>query len=363
MSAEYCVDEIYLMNESHAFYTATNTFSNPIFDSFNVQESPRNGDNQNKERNGQHKGDPSPTSSKQLLISQTKERWADFCDNFAFSTRNKLFVMETNFKRRLRALRRFLDKKLPPWLLPTTNNQTGSRNGPDERQGPPTLAQQGFVDGIGHLGQLLREERNHFQRQPKQNGHNRWGLPLSNLSEPISAKALGAQQERILSRLERIKRDNQKLSSSSSLVQFRGAWQTSGKCVASRRDEVTEHDDDDEEEDEDDRATDDESRGWRGGGGVSRRVGSRMPKSASSPSQVTVPFWLTRSAKDEPSSSSTSVGPSEATTEAASSTASACSHGGTMAEITSTTKATRPKSASTTTSRVCSSHWLVCQCV
>lgn len=361
MPNNFSLDQIYLTNETYAFYT----FSNPIFDSFDVQElrdcsiddelhvqvrrgstsredlgamksNTEEGGSQSDGR-GYNRQPEACSSSRLLLISDAKQKWAIFCDNFAFSVRNKLFVMETNFKRRLRALRRFLDKKLPQRLLQAASSE--NKLSKQER-----LAAKSFVRRP-NLDELLKLEQNQQRNRTSR---------LLNLSEPISAKALGAQQEHILSRLERIKRDNQRLASSSSCSSIGLVHQQS--CPSDRQDQQRIG------------KTSGKTKAVKFGcwpaESQSRQAGWRMPKSASSPSQMTIPFCLARAQGQELDSvcSSASTSSSEALTDSPAASTSSCKAApATDAAKTTTASATeRPKP---TASRVRNSLACFCCCL
>lgn len=175
-----------LINESHVFYTSINTFRNPAFEP--QLEHDTEGGVQDKaamavsQRAQPNKGALPTSCSNDMSFSSNQselsQRWQEFCDNLSLSIKGRLFIMESNLKRRLRAIRKYLNKKAP-WILAQVSQHESHGLRPQVAGGEPPLVPD---EGVGR-------------------GFGRFHFP-----EPSSAKTLDAQQERLLNRLKRIKR-------------------------------------------------------------------------------------------------------------------------------------------------------------
>lgn len=205
-------NDAWFMNESIAFYMSTNTFRNPIFDIHSEQDeneienlSPIGGESTTTSQvqhqqsdssikvDGQHGCRDKRRRFSKLRVAEysiaTRQKLNDFRDNLAFSIKGKIFVLELNFKRCLRRLKKFLDKNLPRI---SSDKQTGFSN---YNTGPNNYD----ADHFGSCSKLdkyiaINQEKMFWQKV-----------------QPNSAKSLGVHQERLLSRLERAKRDSHRL--------------------------------------------------------------------------------------------------------------------------------------------------------
>lgn len=202
-------NDAWFMNESLTFYMSINTFRNPIFDTQNepfANDDTPLGQNILSQQQQQQQNDAPNTSAtnkeqqhkrfkrfinKSHSAINTKQKLNDFCDSLAFSVKGKVFVFELNFKRRLHRLRKFLDKNLP-WILP--NKQTRQRNNEHYHSSPNNLYQQDNSHPEGGAAGYFDYD-NYFWKN----------------IQPSSPKSLEVQQERLLNRLEKAKRDSQKL--------------------------------------------------------------------------------------------------------------------------------------------------------
>lgn len=213
-----------LMNESYVFYSSINTFRNPIFEPPQAaeqqegagqlgqrqspasscsmsstssspssvalvegEESVQAGDHQQRHQPTERARIPKSCSNNTSVGSNQSEpgrRWQEFCDNLSLSIRGRLFVMESNLKRRIRAMREYVDKKMP-WISPLVSQKRRS-------------AARGEPNSTG------------VQQAKLERGLGRFQFP-----EPQSAKTLEVQEERLLNRLKRIKRERQLASSAS----------------------------------------------------------------------------------------------------------------------------------------------------
>lgn len=229
----------HLLDEAAIYYTATNTFRNPIFDSYysaastgtftgesNEARPPNEHHGQTMSaRNQAQQSHPSRANASTaaeaalLFMSRTRQKWSDFCDSLAFSLKARAFIMETNFKRRVRALRKFLDRRLSSvcWLTSSVSDRRRrgdvyfARSGRSSRRRRASQQDGNSAANLMSLLQLELDQASLKRHQLATNQSSASKRNLFNLSEPISAKVLGAQQECILSRLECIKRHNQKI--------------------------------------------------------------------------------------------------------------------------------------------------------
>lgn len=171
----FAFNEAWLINESLALHVSTNTFNNPTFDEDHIDsannEAPAVGLSSDRS--------PAQQQSKELgcnksgLQKTTNQSFgSNFADNLAFSIRSKLFVIDLNFKRKLRSLKAFVINHLPSLFDSTTSSRKSvSRN------------------------KARFMSRNKIYDCDEQF----W----ENIVEPSSRKSLGKQKEKILSRLER----------------------------------------------------------------------------------------------------------------------------------------------------------------
>lgn len=188
------------MNESLAFYISTNTFRNPIFDADNINDS--NQENSHKQNSTLNPNEtnlmqcrnddnyatrsqqPDAKNNNNKLFTG-RRRLSNICDNFAFAIKCKAFVWELNLKRKLKDLRKFCDKNLPKV----------------------------FHDQLFHQQHADRDSI-HTHRKPNGRPRRKLDKYISSFwheIEPDSPESLNKQQGRLLSRLEKAKRDSQKL--------------------------------------------------------------------------------------------------------------------------------------------------------
>ena len=104
-------NDSWFMNESLAFYLSTSTFDNPLFETSLVEDNFESPEAERRNSN-KHGGEgetaavdrkPKPSCNKRSKQSA----WSEFCGNLLFSIRSKMDVLELNFKRKLRRLRKF----------------------------------------------------------------------------------------------------------------------------------------------------------------------------------------------------------------------------------------------------------------
>lgn len=173
----FCYDDAWLANESLAFYMSTNTFSNPIF--VDAQPEPeRDAEQPNKEP--QRVEEPNQRRKKKDVSDGEDSfahsgRWWALYDGLAFSVKSKIYVLELNFKRELRRLKRFASDHLPSFMLP--NKQRNPLSGA-EKWSSWSCSQ--------NRASLIKDE---FWKE---------------VEELSSRKALEKQQGKVLNRLEKV---------------------------------------------------------------------------------------------------------------------------------------------------------------
>lgn len=184
------------LNGSLAFYTSTNTFSNPIFD---VSQFTDNNGNDCKQEEGAAAGRQKQTGGQLEKDVSLVGRCANICDNLLFSIKSKMFVMELNFKRRLRSIKKYSAKNLP-WLFHQDRRAISGRQ----------------TQFYSPTSQFYDSQQLEFNQQQQQvpihqdllyNNEKFWRNIV-----PDCKKSLNVQQEKILSRLEQTvqaKRNNQ----------------------------------------------------------------------------------------------------------------------------------------------------------
>lgn len=151
-------EDAWFMNESLAFYMSTNTFTNPIFAS-NFDESRECVVDERDRLNHE-------------ASTSTNRPWKKFCDSLVFSVRSKIYVLELNFKRHLKSLKRFTCNNFPAW--------TSARR--SKRAAPAVTGSKHEKPSSGV----------HFEDEFWRN------------IEPSCKKSLDRQQEKILYRLEQV---------------------------------------------------------------------------------------------------------------------------------------------------------------
>lgn len=181
----FCYDDAWLANESLAFYMSTNTFSNPIFvdaqpePEANVKEPNKEPQRAKQLKQRKSKRDVSEDGWDSFADDRHGGRWWALYDGLAFSVKSKIYVLELNFKRELRRLKRFASDHLPCFMLP--NKQRNPLSGAEKWScwlSSSSCSQ--------NRASFIKDE---FWKE---------------VEELSSRKALEKQQEKVLNRLEKV---------------------------------------------------------------------------------------------------------------------------------------------------------------
>lgn len=179
-----------LIDESLAFHVSTNTFNNPAFDQNLADlanqvdlaecQITRKGTSKSSSRIVERQSKESGVRDDRRETTAGQSFKSSFAENLAFSFRSKLFVIDLNFKRKLRSLKTFAVRYFPRILFQQSAAATSSRrkNSSDNRTGTSFTNRNKIYDSDEQFWKNI-------------------------IVDPSSRKSLTKQKAKILNRLER----------------------------------------------------------------------------------------------------------------------------------------------------------------
>lgn len=213
-------DDACSMNETHVFYSSTNTFRNPIFEpqidyndpstcqdnktgssnneALQQETCPNQQTNEETNSDQEHNFDGNKHVTFGWSHSNLNKLWQEFCEDLSYLISYRFFILEFNIKRHARIVRKYLDQRLS-WIRPLIGQRNKCHN--LRRRDRYDWNDEPSFDHLNKKHQIRQHEPSFAKGSKIAASLGDFQFP-----EPKSAKHLSTQRECLVKRLEQIKR-------------------------------------------------------------------------------------------------------------------------------------------------------------